>query len=146
MMLFSGAMLLGGCQETKQRLKDDEHAFYLDKHHIPPPEPLNPTVVYGDQAMSLRQWEPSPTFFINDAVIAGPTYTPLKVGQMRGSANAIVEPALFFANTLYTPFGCFFIPPWTDIVYKSLTTEPSHTLMPPLPKGAETVPSYYYNY
>jgi hypothetical protein len=146
MMLLAATMLLGGCQTMKQDARDDTKAFYIDKNsrHIPPPEKLNETVVLGDPAMDLRQWTPSSAHYVNDVVVAGPTYSPLKVSQLHCGGNAIVEPVLFFANSLYTPFGCFVTAPWADIAYKSLTTNPSYTVMPPLPNGPSKAPPYYY--
>jgi hypothetical protein len=140
MIAVAGAIMLGGCQETKQEAK----AFYIEKRFIPPPEPLNDAVVVGDPAMDVRQWSPSAAPYVNDAVVAGPTYSPLKVTQLKCCGNALVEPLFFFGNTLYTPFGCFIVPPWSDIVYKSFTAESSYTLMPPLPNGPEKAPSYLY--
>jgi hypothetical protein len=145
MMFVAGAMFLTGCAETKQYTKDDTKAFYLDKHHIPPPEVLNPTVVLGDAAIDLRRWTPSSAFYVNDGVVAGPTYTPLKVTRLHCCGNALVEPILFVANSVYTPFGCFIQAPWADVVYKSFTADGSYTLMPPLPNGPQKLPpSYYY--
>ena len=139
MILAAGAVMLGGCQQAKEQAA----AFHLQKY-TPPPEPMNDTPVAGDPALDVRQWDPSSAFYVNDAVVAGPTYSPLRVSAMDYWLNAPAEQLLFLGDLFYLPVGVFIEYPWSDIVYKSFTAAPSYTLMPPLPNGPEQAPSSTY--
>ena len=144
MMLAAGAMMLCGCQQANEDARAQIDAFHIVKR-VPPPEPLNETVVLGDPALEIRQWEPSAAIYINDAVVAGPTYAPLKVTAMDYWLNAPVEQVLFLVDLVYIPAGGVILePPWSDEVYKSFTAHPSYTLMPPLPNGPAQVPTSTY--
>jgi hypothetical protein len=142
-MVAVGAMMLCGCQEAKDDANAQIKAFQIVKR-VPPPEPLNETVVLGDPALDLRQWDPSAAYYINDAVVAGPTYSPLRVTAMDYWLNAPVEQLLFLGDLFYIPVGVFIEYPWSNEVYKSFTAEPSYTLMPPLPNGPAQVPTSTY--
>jgi hypothetical protein len=143
MTLAVGAMMLCGCQQANEDAKAQIDAFHIVKR-VPPPEPMNETVILGDPALGLRQWDPSACFYINDAVVAGPTYAPIKVGAMDYWLNAPVEQILFLVDLLYIPPGVFIEYPWSNEVYKSFTAQPSYTLMPPLPQGPAQVPTSTY--
>jgi hypothetical protein len=135
--ILASSILLTGCEQFESA----KQSFYVQKR-VPPPEPLNQPPEISDPALAVRPWAPSPTYYANDDVIAGPNYTFLCVRELPDSLNAPVEQLLFVANLLYIGPGVFLEPPWKDEVYKSLTTDPSYTLMPPLPPGAEPMPTY----
>jgi hypothetical protein len=143
MVLAIGAVMLGGCQDAKEQTEKQVNAFHLEKH-MPPSEPMNHAVVVGDPALDLRQWDPSSAYYVNDAVIAGPTYAPLQVAAMDYWLNAPAEQALFIMDLFYIPVGVFIEYPWSDELYKSFTAKPSYTLMPPLPNGPEPAPVAFY--
>ena len=122
-----GLFMLGGCQL---------------ENNTPGPEALSSTPVTTDPAMQKRLWNPSAGFYVNDAVLTRPDYTPLQPIALPCILNALTEPVLYLGNLCYVPAGVFFQFPWTMEVNKSLSTPSSYTLMPPLPNGPELEPTY----
>jgi hypothetical protein len=122
-----GLFLLGGCQL---------------EHNTPAREALNSTPVKTDPAMQKRQWNPSAALYVNDAVLTRPDYTPLQPIALPCIGNSVTDTVLFLGNLCYMPAGVFVQFPWTMEVNKSLSTRSSYTMMPPLPRGPEPVPTY----
>jgi hypothetical protein len=139
-ILFGAAALIGGCSSmdsVKDTAKDVVHL----QQRVPPTEEMNNSPVMGDGAMALRQWDPTPGFYVNDAVWAWPNYSPLQPGPLPYEMNILTEPVLFLANLVYIPAGVFLEPPFILEVYKSISPPPSYNVMPPLPGGAEPIPN-----
>ena len=111
--------------------------------HPGPSKSLSTISIPTDQAMQARQWDVSTTGYVNDGVRAHPIYQPLQLPPEQYELNAIGEPVLFLANLIYLPVGVFIEYPWSFEVSKSLVLPPSYTLMPPLPDGAEPMPTIY---
>jgi hypothetical protein len=119
--------MLGGCQLER---------------NTPGPEALSSTPIQTDPAMQKRQWDPSAAVYANDTVLTRPDYTPLQPLALPCITNAVTETVLALGNLCYMPAGVFLQFPWTMEVNKSLSTPSSYTMMPPLPDGAEPVPTY----
>jgi hypothetical protein len=103
---------------------------------------LSDAAIPTDHAMQLRQWDTSSTFYVNDAVLAHPFYSPLQSEQIRYRLGALSEPVFFLADAFYLPVGVFLEYPWEMQVNKAIAAPPSYTLMPALPNGPEPVPTY----
>jgi hypothetical protein len=122
---WAAGLLLGGCQLQQ---------------HSPPREPLNSTPIKTDQAMEKRLWSPSPTYYVNDSVVAWPDFAPLQSVALPDNLNSLTDPLLFLGNFGYIPAGVFLEPVWEEQIFKSQSPPPSFTLMPPLPVGPEPTP------
>ncbi len=107
---------------------------------IPPTEQFNDAPIQTDGAMAMRAWDPTPAYYVNDAVWSWPDYTPLQPAVLPYDLNMLTEPFLFLGNLLYIAPGVFLEIPWQLQVYKSLSPPPSYTCMPPLPAGPEPIP------
>lgn len=104
------------------------------EQRTPPPAPLNTSPIPVDVAMQTRAWPPSVVHYKSDLVMAWPTYAPLRAEPLPRIGTIFVEPALFGANTIYTPIDMIFIDhPWTPTDSKSLRVAPTYTAVPPLP-------------
>jgi hypothetical protein len=112
------------------------------QQRIPPTEQMSDAPIPTDGAMALRVWDPTPAFYVNDAVWAWPNYSPLQPGVLPYELNIFTEPFLFLGNLIYIAPGVFIEIPWNFEVYKSLSPPPSYTAMPPLPNGPEQLPRY----
>jgi hypothetical protein len=127
--LIIGMGMLAGCQVEM-------------KPHDFGPAPLSSTPITTDQAMEVRQWDLSVASYANDAVLAHPTYSPLQPDRLKYDGNAILEPILFLGDVVYIPVGMIIKFPWEFEVNKSISAPASYTLMPPLPDGAESCPTF----
>ena len=132
MLIGGGAMLLGGCHGScpmscpVQRIKDT------------PPEAINDTPLVVDPAMQVRDWDRSSAYYASGGVVAGPTgflYEP-KRGQPEWH-YALLESPLFLVQTIALPVTLAFNPPWSKVVYKGVTVEPTYTAMPALPPARD---------
>jgi hypothetical protein len=114
--------ILSGCQIEQRK---------------PGPEPLDTAEISVDPAMQNRDWPQTPALYQNDTVLAWPDYTPLRAKPTPIYEAWVWEPALFIADTCYIPGGVFVDFPWKMVEYKSLSTPPSPTAMPPLMPSSE---------
>lgn len=129
MMLVAGVGMMGGC-EAQIHPK------------TPGPEALSSYAIPSDPAMEKRQWDVSFSKYGNDAVLAHPTYELLEAKAENYEINAVTEPVFFVGNVAYIPVGAFIEFPWKFEINKSVSAPPTYTLMPPLPDGAEIMPTY----
>ena len=128
MAIIIGAGMLWGCQLTQKPGASHE---------------ISTASIPTDQAMDKRQWDASLSNYPNDAVWACPHYQPLEMKPEPYKLNAVAETVLFLGNLGYLPVGIFIQYPWSWEASKSLALPPSYTLMPPLPEGAEGMPTIY---
>jgi hypothetical protein len=145
--IFAFAALVGGCSSTSSftsEISADVSSVAQPVVHlqqrIPPTERFNDAPIQTDGAMVMRVWDPTPAYYVNDAVWAWPNYAPLQPGVLPYELNILTEPFLFLGNLIYIAPGVFLEIPWQLEVYKSLSPPPSYTCMPPLPAGAEPIP------
>jgi hypothetical protein len=125
--LLVAALLLGlgGCQMEQRR---------------PGPEPLDNAPITVDPAMQQRDWPMTEALYVNDTVMAYPDLKPLQPTRTPTYETVVTEPALFLADTVYIPFGVFIEPQWKMVAYKSMSTPPTYTAMPPqLPSSENTI-------
>jgi hypothetical protein len=146
--IFVLAALVGGCSSTSSftsEVSTDVSTTVRPVVHlqqkVPPTEQFNDTPIPTDGAMAMRAWDPTPVYYVNDAVWSWPDYTPLQPGVLPYDLNMLTEPFLFLGNLIYIAPGVFLEIPWQLQVYKSLSPPPSYTCMPPLPAGVEPIPT-----
>jgi hypothetical protein len=108
----------------------------------PGPLTLSNAPITTDAAMQTRQWDATDANYANDTVWAHPFYSPLVPDTYSYKANAVTENVIFLGNVIYIPVGLFVQFPWTYQANESLALPGTYTLMPPLPEGAEPVPTY----
>ena len=95
---------------------------------------LHDEPVVIDEAMQIRDWEPSTAHYTNPRFIAGPKgfwYDPAY--NMPAPVYAVQETPMFLLQTLALPLTVWLPPLWTPIEYAGETLEPSWHAMPPLP-------------
>jgi hypothetical protein len=89
-----------------------------------------------DEAMQIRDWEPSSARYTNPRFIAGPTgYWFQPSYGMPEPVYAVQEAPMFVLQTLGLPVTVWFPPLWTPVEYAGETLEPTWHAMPPLPEA-----------
>jgi hypothetical protein len=89
-----------------------------------------------DEAMQIRDWEPSSARYTNPRFIAGPTgflYQPAY--DMPAPVYAAQETPMFILQALALPVTVWLPPLYTPVEYAGETLEPTWHAMPPLPKA-----------
>jgi hypothetical protein len=128
LLLLASAALVSGCQV---------------RHTTPGPEALNNAPVKIDEAMQIRDWQPTAAEYTSDLVLAGSNYAPLQpIWNGTNRLDAVTQNVAFIGNCFWLPVGLFVYPPWTYLPYKSISMPPTYTAMPPLPDAAEPTPVY----
>ena len=89
-----------------------------------------------DEAMQIRDWEPSSARYTNPRFIAGPTgYWFQPAYDMPAPVYALQETPMFVLQTLALPVTVWFPPLYTPVEYAGETLEPTWHAMPPLPEA-----------
>ena len=84
-----------------------------------------------DQAMQIRDWEPSSARYTNPRFIAGPVgYWFQPAYDMPEPVYAVQETPMFALQTLALPLTVWFPPLWKPIEYAGETLEPTWHAMP----------------
>jgi hypothetical protein len=120
--------LIVGCSEVHQRLQQKMQL----QQRMPGPEPLAAAPTDNDPALTYRNWQPTSGLYKSDMVIAGPTYKVLEPKPGNPARSTFREPALFLANIVYMPVSMIEELAANGVRYKSLSTPPTFTDMPPL--------------
>ncbi len=97
-------------------------------------EAVNESPLLVDGAMEQRSWKPSTAYYASGAVPAGGTgflFEPSE--KMPQTAQALIDPPLFAAQTVALPVTIFISQPWSLRAYHGAMVEPTYTAMPPLP-------------
>jgi hypothetical protein len=118
--LTLGLIVFAGCQRT-----------------IPPPiaSPVNNTPLVIDEAMQIRNAEPSTSYYATGAAVAGGTgYLWQTHETIPDGYRRYTDVPVCLANFLALPVGVFVESPWEKVVYRGETVPPSYTAQPPLPK------------
>ena len=88
-----------------------------------------------DEAMQIRDWEPSSARYTNPRFIAGPVgYWFQPAYGMPAPVYAVQETPMFVLQTLALPVTVWFPPLWTPIEYAGETLEPTWHAMPLQPE------------
>ena len=96
-------------------------------------EPVDRHLVVGDDAMGLRQWPASHSYYANGATGAWSTRYPITTDPTRPeSQNLVLEPVLFIGQTLALPFEFVANPPFKPQVYHGVEYRPTYSFQPPL--------------
>lgn len=91
-----------------------------------------------DEAMQIRDWEPSSARYTNPRFIAGPVgYWFQPAYDMPEPVYAVQETPMFALQTLALPLTVWFPPLWTPIEYAGETLEPTWHAMPPQPEAPD---------
>lgn len=98
------------------------------------PVQVNEAPVAIDQAMLHRQWTQTTAMYASGAVNAGSTRFFLEpAADMHPRLQQAVEIPLFLANTIFSPFTCFLVPPWQAVTYQGAVVAPTFNANPVLP-------------
>lgn len=99
-------------------------------------EPVERTPVVGDDAMALRQWPPSYSYYANGATAGWSTRYPLTtIKNGVESQNIVMEPILFIGETILLPVEFVANPPFVPQVYHGVEYRPTYSFQPPLPSS-----------
>ena len=115
-----GALALVGCQ----------------RYTKVPPGVVKDEPVVIDEAMQIRDWEPSSARYTNPRFIAGPPgFWFIPKYDMPEPLYAVQETPMFILQAVGLPLTMWFPPPWTPVEYAGETLEPTWHAMPPLPEA-----------
>jgi hypothetical protein len=96
-------------------------------------EPVERQLVLGDDAMGLRQWSPSASYYANGDTAAWSTRYPISTDPNRPERqNIVLEPLLFIGQTVALPLEFVANPPFSPQVYHGVEYRPTHSFQPPL--------------
>ena len=123
-MLGAAAVAVTGC------VKADRNS---------PPLTLNPLPLKEDEAMARRDWSEESAWYANVGVVAGPTGRTWEPGTrypwgqpVSVPGHIVTDDTIFLGNTALMPARLVVQPPWTEKVYRGVTTPPTYTASPPL--------------
>jgi hypothetical protein len=100
---------------------------------IPPNRPvaLNDEPLLVDEAMQIRDWDRSTSYYANGDTVAGATrltFEPKDDTRL----NYFADPLIGLTNFVIIPFTYFHTPPFTKMVYQGAIVPPTHTAVPPV--------------
>jgi hypothetical protein len=99
-------------------------------------EPVHTGPLIVDEAMLIRDWDRSVSYYPNGAVVAGPTlflWEP-NYDRMPWWTAGVWEPALFAGQTVAAPVVGIFQPVWSEVTYHGVRMPPTYTAVPPFPR------------
>ena len=95
------------------------------------PVAINDDPIVVDEAMELRDWDRSTSYYASGAVVAGAprvTWEP----KYDNRYNYLADPAIGVANIVTIPFTYIRTPWGRTAVYRGAITPPTHTAVPPV--------------
>lgn len=99
---------------------------------VQPNEPvvLNDAPLIVDEAMQIRDWDRSTSYYANGNTVAGArrvTFEPKRDDEW----NYAADPLIGVGNFVIIPFTYFSTPPFTKVEYQGAIVPPSHYAVPP---------------
>lgn len=100
---------------------------------------LSNAPIVEDEAMQLRQWEPSVSHYASGVSPSYPTLYPYVARRdLAGAAGFVLNPAIFFAQTALLPITFFAAPAWEMEDAQGTHTPATYTAVPAVRPDAES--------
>jgi hypothetical protein len=94
-------------------------------------EPVYDVRPAGDEAMAMRQWPQSVSYFPSGAVTAYSTRFPYQYkGQFRPYSYVVLDPILFLGQTALLPAEFVANPPGHNQIFRGVVYPPTYTAQP----------------
>lgn len=95
--------------------------------------------IIEDEAMALRQWEPSVARYASGSAPSYPTLYPYTASRdLPGPAAFAMNPVIFFAQTALLPITFFTTPAWQQDDTRGVQTPPTYTAVPAVQPDAQS--------
>ena len=96
--------------------------------------PVNNVPVIGDEAMAMRNWPRSPSYYQNGDVAAWSTRFPYQTNPRNPEGyNIVLDTTIFIGQVAILPIQLVIHPPFQPQVYHGIEYRPTSTAQPPLP-------------
>lgn len=92
---------------------------------------LSPAPIIEDEAMALRQWDETASYYANGSSVSYPTLYPYVPRSDAPAVEGLVTaPLLFMGQTIFLPITALVTPTWEDEAARGVYTPPTYTAIP----------------